>query len=160
MGKSTVAAQLGRQFGMSWLQVDDLRLTLQYSHVTLPQGNEALYFFVQTPNVWHLRPERLRDGLIAVGQVMSDAIEIVVAHHADTAATVVIEGDGIFASVFSDRPRVHERRRNGHVAGVFVVEPDEVLLTPTCCGVHGILSGGLTRRCVPRRARSGYTGNG
>ena len=40
-GKSTVAEQIGLRLGISWLQVDDLRLALQWSRVTLPAGTEA-----------------------------------------------------------------------------------------------------------------------
>ena len=38
-GKSTVAKRPERHLGMSWLQVDDLRLALQRSRVTLPGRN-------------------------------------------------------------------------------------------------------------------------
>lgn len=44
-GKSTVAHQLGLQPGIPWLQVDDLRLALERSRVTLPENTAALYFF-------------------------------------------------------------------------------------------------------------------
>src|SRR5918911_160122 len=75
-GKSTVAKHIGRQFGASWLQVDDLRLALQWSHASLPTPGEtaALYFFEETPDVLRLPAERLRAGLIGVGQALSPAL--------------------------------------------------------------------------------------
>jgi predicted kinase len=50
-GKSTAAAWIGRQYGLTWLQVDDLRLTLQYSRARLPERTDQLYFFDETPDV-------------------------------------------------------------------------------------------------------------
>lgn len=127
VGKTIVAKQIGLQLGVSWLHVDDLRLALQHSQVTLPDGADALYFFEKTPDVWRLPPEHLCESLIATAHVMSAAIEIVVANHVDTEAPVVIEGDGILPSLFA-RPMVHERVIGGQVAGVFLVEPDEDIL--------------------------------
>jgi len=49
----------------------------------LPERTDALYFFEETRNVRRLTPERLRDGLIAVGAVMSPAIEVVIENHID-----------------------------------------------------------------------------
>lgn len=123
-GKSMAAERLGLRFGVPWLQVDDLRLALQSSRVTLPRDTEALYFFEETPGVLRLPPERLRDGLIAVGEVMSPAIEVVVENHVDQAAPVVIEGDGILPSLFI-QPSVRERTADGRARAVFLVEPDE-----------------------------------
>ena len=73
MGKTSVAKQLGLRLGRSWQHVDDVRLAFQLSRVTLPEKTEALYFFEETPATWSLPPERLRDGLIGVGQVLSPA---------------------------------------------------------------------------------------
>ncbi|HET9492767.1 MAG TPA: isopentenyl transferase family protein [Chloroflexia bacterium] len=128
-GKSAAAAQLGRQLGISSLQVDDIRLALQYSRVTLPaeSGTAALYFFLNTPDVWQLPPARLVDGLIAVGEVLSPAIEIVITHHVDTQSPVIIEGDGILSSLLA-RPAVRDYVKNGLVKAVFLTEPDEAAI--------------------------------
>ena len=123
-GKTTAARALGRRFGISWLQVDDFRLALQRSRVTLPEGTPALYFFQETPHVWRLQPERLRDALIAVGEVMAPAIEVVVENHVDQTEPVVIEGDGILPSLLA-HPPIQVRASCGRVRTVFVVEPDE-----------------------------------
>jgi 2-phosphoglycerate kinase len=127
VGKTLVAQQLGQRFGASWLAIDDLRLAFQYSHVTLPERTNALYFFLETPDIWTQPPESLRDGLIAVGEVMSPALEIVVANHVDTSAPVVIEGDGILPSLFA-APSVQDRARHGLVQAVFLIEPEEDVL--------------------------------
>ena len=129
VGKTILAERLGKRYGAAWLQVDDLRLALQHSHVVLPTRaeTEALYFFLRTPSLWQLPPERLRDALIAVGEAISPAAEIVVANHVDTRAPVVIEGDGIVPSLLS-RPLVRDRAAAGRVRAVFLVEPDEDVL--------------------------------
>ncbi len=124
VGKTIAAQEIARRFGVSWLQVDDLRLALQRSRVTLPEGTDALYFFEETPNVRHLPPERLRDALIAVGAVMSPAIEVVIENHVDQNAPVVIEGDGILPSLLG-RESVRLRAIGGEVRAAFIVESDE-----------------------------------
>lgn len=124
VGKTIAAQEIARRFGASWLQVDDLRLALQRSRVTLPEGTDALYFFEETPDVRRLPPERLRDALIAVGAVMSPAIEVVVENHVDQNAPVVIEGDGILPSLLG-RESVRLRAVGGQIRAVFIIEADE-----------------------------------
>jgi 2-phosphoglycerate kinase len=119
VGKTMVAKQLGPRFGASWLQVDDVRLAFQRSRVTLAERTAALYFFLETPHIWTLPPERLRDGLIEVGQVLSPALEVVIENHVDTAAPIVIEGDGVLPSLYA-RSSVRDRARTGQVQAVFL----------------------------------------
>ena len=127
VGKSHVAKQLGLRFRTSWLAVDDLRLAFQRSQVILPDKTKTFSFFEETQKVWSLPPEQLRDELIALGQVMSPALEVVIENHVDTADPVVIEGDAILPSLFI-RPSVKARTSNGQVQVVFLVEPDEDVL--------------------------------
>ena len=122
--KSTVAEQISRRSGIAWLMVDDLRLALQRSRVVLPERTQALYFFEETPGVRRLPSERRRDASIAVGEVMSPAIEVVVENHVDQAIAVIIEGDGILPSLL-DRPPIRMRATNGRIRAIFIIEPDE-----------------------------------
>ena len=124
VGKSTAAERLGRRLGAPWLQVDDFRLALQRSRATLPEDTPALYFFEETPDLWRLPPACLRDALIAVGKVMSPAIEVVIENHVDQRNPAILEGDGILPSLFA-RPSVRRRTAAGHVRAVFVIEPEE-----------------------------------
>jgi 2-phosphoglycerate kinase len=123
-GKTMVAERVGLQFHVPWLQVDDLRLALQSSHVTLPRGTDALYFFLDHPDISSLPPERLRDGLIVIGEVLFPALEVVIQHHVVTNKPLVIEGDGILPSLVA-RSAVREYVAEGHVRAVFLIEPDE-----------------------------------
>lgn len=129
VGKTVAATQLARQLGISCLQVDDIRLALQYSRVSLPAEVEtqALYFFLETEGVWQLPPERLCDALIAVGEVLSPAIEVVVSHHVATQLPIIIEGDGIVPSLFS-LPSIRDYIEKGLVREVFLVEEDEAAI--------------------------------
>lgn len=112
--------------------VDDLRLAFQRSQVTLPVGTDALYFFadIEEPKkqrVWQESPERLRDALIAVGDVMEPAVEAVILNHLDQRHPVIIEGDGILPSLLT-RPLLRERWLGGMLHAVFVIESDEEVL--------------------------------
>jgi 2-phosphoglycerate kinase len=126
-GKSTVAKRLGLRLGLPWLQVDDLRLALQWSRVTLPERTEELYFFLDTPDVWKRPAERLCDALIAVGELISPAIEVVVASHLATGVPIIIEGDGILPSLIA-RPELRAQASNGEIQTVFLVESDEQMV--------------------------------
>jgi hypothetical protein len=72
-----------------------VRLVFQRSRAILPEKTEALSFFEQTPQVWSLPPEQLRDGLITLGAVLAPALVVVIENHVDTADPVVMDGDAI-----------------------------------------------------------------
>ena len=120
-GKTTAAERVGREFGVPWLMVDDLRLAFQRADVTLPSGTEALYLDKQ-PGFRRRTPEEQRAALISVGNIMSAALEAIVENHVDQRLPIVIEGDGILPSLLS-RPAVLERA--AWTRAVFIVEPDE-----------------------------------
>lgn len=125
VGKSTVARLVGQRFGASWLQIDDLRLALQWSRAQLPEnGTDILSYFDDTSDVWLQPPEQLRDALIATSRVMEPAVEIVVRNHVDTATPVVIEGDG-FAPSLLLRPEIAIRVEAAQVRAIFLTEQDE-----------------------------------
>jgi 2-phosphoglycerate kinase len=126
VGKTLIAREIGLRFGIPWLQVDDLRLAFQWSHVTLPEHSDALYLF-QNADRWQLSPEEFCKGLIAVGEVMSIAIEIIIDNHVATDAPIVIEGDGILPSLFA-RPIVQKHVQSGYVRSVFLLEREELIL--------------------------------
>lgn len=126
VGKTIAARQLGQRSGISWMQVDDLRLALLRSKATLPERTDVLYFF-QDHHAWQLPPEQFCKGLIAVGEVMSPAIEVVVENHVDTDAPIIIEGDAILPSLVA-RPEVRKRMQNGQVQAVFLIEPEEQII--------------------------------
>lgn len=102
-GKSTAAAAIGRQCGVSWLQVDDLRLALEFSQVTLPERTDAFYYFQKTPDVWRQTPAELRQAFIDVAEIMAPAVRTVIHSHVITETPMIIEGDGILPAMATDR---------------------------------------------------------
>ncbi len=51
-GKTTLAEDLGRHFGVPWLQVDDLRLALQYGGLLTATTHPTLFAFLVDEAVW------------------------------------------------------------------------------------------------------------
>lgn len=124
-GKTIAARKLGLRFGVPWAQVDDFRLVLQ--RVTMPDQQPALHEILADDAYEHTPAEIMRDRLIAVGRVVSNALEIVIANHVATNAPLIIEGDGIVPEMavqqrFADRDVTHEIR------AAFVWEADEQAL--------------------------------
>ena len=110
IGKTTVASQVARRLDVPWLMVDDLRLALMRSGLPIPDNPRAEAF------------DRV-DGLVAIGEAVSPAIEVVIENHVDQRIPVVIEGDGILPSLF-ERDSVRTRAINGRVRMVYLTEPD------------------------------------
>lgn len=110
VGKTTVAAQVAARLGAAWLMVDDLRLALTRSGVPTPDADAVDAF--DAPG-----------GLVALGAMMTPAVEVVIEHHVDLHIPVVIEGDGILPALF-DRPSVRARATKGRTRAVFLYEPD------------------------------------
>ena len=137
-GKTTASKRLGLSLGVPWMMVDDLRLAFQRACVSLPKGTDSLYFD-KKPHFWRRPPEELCDALIAVGEVMSAPLEVVIENHVDQDLPIVIEGDGILPSLLS-RPPVIEREAS--VRAVFLVEPEEsAILDNTLARGRGYTAG-------------------
>jgi 2-phosphoglycerate kinase len=125
-GKTTVARRIARECGIAWVQVDDLRLALQWSDARLPtsEATEALYFFERAPNLWRLPAERLRDALIATGEAMTEAIAIVTGNHVVQGDPAVIEGDGILPAIL-EHPDLRGFVASGQVRAAVVAPESE-----------------------------------
>lgn len=150
VGKSTAAKEIAHRFEVSWLQLDDLRLALQWSQVRLPDPEDTrkLYFF-DAPDVWQLPPERLRDGFIGVGEALSPAVAKVITNHLAIDESMVFEGDGLLPSLLA-RPDVQAWNPSGRVRAVVVAPPDK----------ETILANMLARgRGIPGRSESELQAN-
>jgi 2-phosphoglycerate kinase len=96
------------------MQVDDLRLALQYSQVTLPERTDQLYWFERTPEHWMRPVGEVRQAFIDVAAVMAHAVRTVIDSHVVTGTPMVIEGDGIHPSLAAD-PVLSPWRSRGNV---------------------------------------------
>ncbi len=125
VGKSTAGASLARQCGISWLQVDDLRLALQFSGLVSRKQHPELFFFLDRAD-WRVSPEAYRDKLIAVARIISGALRIVVESHLHhDANSIIIEGDGILPEFAA---KIASEHGAGQVRSIFIVENDENVL--------------------------------
>jgi 2-phosphoglycerate kinase len=100
--------------------------------------------------VWELPPDRLCEGLIAVGEVLSPAVEIVIANHVETKTPVVVEGDGILPALLK-RPEIHKRATQ--VRAVFLLEPDEEVIMANIV-IRGRGAAGRTEAKLRTEARA------
>ena len=118
-GKTTLAETVGRRFGVPWLQVDDLRLTLQYGGLLTAGEQPTLFAFLADTGVWQKPPLVLRDQLIAIGTLLIPALETVIAHHLATDKLLIIEGDGLVPALLA-RAALHEAVAAGRLRGAFL----------------------------------------
>jgi len=114
IGKSTVAMRLGQRLGVPWLQVDDFRLALERSGVAIPDSALAPTFDGT-------------GGLIAVGELLSPAIEIICENHVAQSNPAILEGDAILPTLF-DRPLIHRLAADGWLRAIFLSEPEEQVI--------------------------------
>ena len=123
-GKTVVAERIGLSLGIPWIMADDLRLAFQRSRARLPGYADTLYFDKE-PGYWQRPAQEQCDALIAVGEALSSALEVVVENHVDQTAPCVIEGADVLPALLSRTP-LQERREA--VRAAFLVEPDEAAI--------------------------------
>jgi len=128
VGKTVVAAALGRHFGAPWVQLDDFRLTLERATTSAEQPDlHYLTAPARAAEVAALAPDAYCAALIAMNTTLARATEIVVAHHVGVGAPLVLEGDGVVPEVAAD-PMFAGVNTGGAVRAVFLDEPDEAAL--------------------------------
>ncbi len=125
VGKTVVARQLARRFGVTLAEVDDFRLVLE--RMTTPEQQPALHALLAAGSRTDLSPTAVCDSLITVAQVMSHALEIVVANHVATDTPTILEGDGLLPA-FAARRVFANRHVGTSVRAVFLIEEDETCL--------------------------------
>lgn len=121
-GKTAVARQLGRRWEFPFAEVDDFRLVLQ--RMTSPKVLPALHAFKTWSDVEGLPAEDVCRRLITIGQVVSHALEIVVANHVATDMPLILEGDGLVPSMAAQTRFANLAIAGPEVRAIFLVEPD------------------------------------
>lgn len=121
-GKTTLAYELARHFGVALTLVDDFQVVLE--RMTTPEQQPALHFWRTHPDPGSLSAEQIHEQGLEIRHAMRPALEAVIANHLEEGAPVVLEGDFIHPALpaqdaFGDEPN------GGRVRGVFLYEPDE-----------------------------------
>jgi len=123
-GKTTVAARVAARVGAALGQVDDFRLMLQ--RMLPPDVAPGLHFFIDR-DITPLTPEDALAAQRAIANLMTHALEPVIAHHVGTRLRLVLEGDAILPSL-ATLPRHAGVATRGRVAAVFLDEPEHAVL--------------------------------
>jgi 2-phosphoglycerate kinase len=114
VGKTFAARALAKQFGISLLLVDDIRMALHQA--TTPETHPNLHVFLQyQPEQWH-NPAAIHTDWIRVGQALVKPLNAVINHHiiVPGVGPLIIEGDGILPQPVS-----------AGVRSIFIVEANE-----------------------------------
>jgi len=130
-GKTYLATELVRRWGIPCLMVDDVRIALQ--QVTTPEQQPDLHAFLKyRPQQWQ-QPETIVQDWQRVGQAMVKPLRDIMAHHilVESSGKIIIEGDGILPtltaqSMFSEMAGFENIDLAQKVRAVFLVEDNEV----------------------------------
>ena len=124
-GKTVIARQLAQHFAVGLAEVDDFRLVLE--RMTTQEQQPALHRLLTLLDVntqTRAMPQVAQDALIEVAQVVSHALEIVVANHVATHTPTILEGDGILPA-FAAQHVFAGLDVEGAVQAVFLIEENK-----------------------------------
>jgi 2-phosphoglycerate kinase len=124
-------------------------ILLVLERMTTPDTQPALHTFFRT--LYQRSAEELAHTYIEVAQIVSYALEIVIANHVATAIPLILEGDTIVPELAAKRVFANLTVGN-QVRSVFLVESDEVAI------MHNVLERGrgveqLTSEQLQRHVR-------
>jgi 2-phosphoglycerate kinase len=125
VGKSSVALQLARRFGVGLTEVDDFQRVLE--RMTTPEQFPAVHAFRLDPDGWLAMEDRRKvEALVAYGEVMSTALEPVIRNHLNGGIATIYEGDFLLPA-FAARAEYCGLSAEGRVRGVFLYdEADQI----------------------------------
>jgi 2-phosphoglycerate kinase len=133
VGKTVITRALARYFQVSILLVDDIRLALQ--QITSPSQHPDLHVFLPDKPAAQDSPEQICNDWITVGNAISPAIKMVIAHHTVVSGVgpIIIEGDGILPMLasqrdFSELKFFWSLKTTHEVRSVILDEPDEKVI--------------------------------
>ena len=125
-GKSSAAKAIAHQLGVECGQLDDFRLVLE--DITTPAQQPALHLLNNAQLADTLSSEDMCQKLVAVAQVMSKAIESVIAHHVATEQAFILEGDGLLPGLATQKRYSNLDVRPKQVRFVLLYEPNETAI--------------------------------
>lgn len=121
-GKTTIAAQISRDLGISFGQVDDYRVTLQ--RTVSQEAEPILHTFLQEDAFLNYEPEKMCKNLIWIGKYLSHAIEAVIERHILMNIPIILEGDGI-VPIMAAKYVTRDSNASTRVQSVFILETSE-----------------------------------
>lgn len=122
-GKTSVSYRLAHAFGVGLTEMDDFQIVLE--RMTAPEQQPALHYFrLHSAEVLRMDDAAMLAHTLSVAEVMSGAMELVIANHLATRAPIVLEGDFLLPSL-AIRTAYDGVPAGGHVRAVFLYEEDE-----------------------------------
>lgn len=115
-GKSSIAYELGRFYGVNILEVDDIVQALKA--VSTAQTLPAVHYWETGVNWMDVGVAKNVDWLISVSQEILPALQSVVQRHLDDKVPVILEGDFI-------HPQLAASFESASVRSIFIDEKDK-----------------------------------
>jgi len=101
-GKSTLAREIGLQWGVPWMQADDLRLALSVSQAQTSSQGSSFYFDRVVAEMWTSQePGFLCARMVETAEAMRTGLQIIIENHLAVAESIIIEGDCIHPDLAS-----------------------------------------------------------
>jgi len=114
-GKSSIAYEIARIYGVNVLEVDDVHLTVET--VTTKESFPAIHYWNTGVNWKDIGVDRNVNWLIDVSKEMIPVLKALVNRHLEDKLPVIIEGDFIY-------PEFTVSFDNPEVKSIFINEPD------------------------------------
>ena len=124
-GKTSVSYRLAHYFHVGITEVDDFQVVLE--RMTTPEQQPVLHYWRVHPAAHQLPAAQIMEHGIGIGEVMTPALEVVIANHLETCTPLVLEGDFILPALAA-QPAFAGIPNGGQVRAVFLYEPDEAQL--------------------------------
>jgi len=123
-GKTRLAYDLSRHFGVSVFQIDDLQVALE--RLTGPDEQPELHFWrTNWAEFSAFSDTEFVEHFVAIAKrVFEPALESVIAEHLESGYPVIIEGDFLLPTLTTKSTFV-DQDNGGRVRAIFVYEDDE-----------------------------------
>lgn len=123
VGKTSVSYRLAHQYRVGITEVDDFQVILE--HMTTAEQQPVLHYWQTHPEeAQRMDEDQQLAFMLRYSQIMSTALELVVANHLESHAPIVLEGDFILPSM-AVQSAYNAIPANGRVRAIFMYEEDE-----------------------------------
>ena len=123
VGKSSVSYRTAHHHGVGITEVDDFQVILE--GMTTPDQYPVLHFFRTRPKEWgRMNEEQLLAHAREYAEVMTRALELVIANHLHSGVPIILEGDFILPSLAAQESYGGVPAA-GHAQALFLFEDNE-----------------------------------